>query len=109
MPCHLRHMTPSSCRQWLAAVCFATLAVPAYGAPDVIVINADVYTVNADRPRVESFAVENGRFTALGANEEIRGLADADTRIIDADGNTVTPGFIDAHQHFSGTSNQLNL
>lgn len=68
-----------------------------------------MYTVDADRPRAEAFAVEGGKFSALGSDREIRALADASTVILDANGNTVTPGFIDAHQHFGGGSNLLSL
>lgn len=77
---------------------------PVSAAPELIVVNGDVYTVDADNPRIEAFAIENGRFTAVGSNAEIRALADADTRVIDANGNSVTPGFLDGHSHVSGNS-----
>jgi predicted amidohydrolase YtcJ len=73
-------------------------------APDLIVINGDVYTVDPDAPRVEAFAVEDGKFTAVGSTLEIRALADDETEIIDARGNSVTPGFIDGHSHVSGNA-----
>ena len=76
----------------------------AMAAADLIVINADIYTVDPAAPRVEAFAVEDGRFTAIGTNAQIRAMADSDTRVIDANGNTVTPGFIDGHSHVSGNS-----
>jgi predicted amidohydrolase YtcJ len=82
----------------------AMLSTVARAAPDLIVINGDVYTVDPGAPRVEAFAVEDGRFTAVGSNAEVRALADDGTRIIDAGGNTVTPGFIDGHSHMSGNS-----
>ena len=81
-----------------------TIAGSAIAAPDLIVVNGDVYTVDPDAARVEAFAVENGRFTAVGSNAEIRAMADDDTQIIDAMGNTVTPGFIDGHSHVSGNA-----
>jgi predicted amidohydrolase YtcJ len=85
---------------------FATLLGGAntMAATDLIVINGDVYTVDPAAPRVQAFAVENGKFIALGTNAQIRALADNDTLIIDAGGNTVTPGFIDGHSHVSGNS-----
>jgi predicted amidohydrolase YtcJ len=73
-------------------------------APDLIVVNGDIYTVDPGAPRVEAFAVENGKFTAVGSNAEIRALANADTRVIDTGGRTVTPGFIDGHSHVSGNA-----
>jgi hypothetical protein len=69
---------------------------------DLIVVNARVYTVDAARPRAEAFAVKNGRFVAVGSTSDIRNLATARTRVIDAGGQTVTPGFIDTHCHVSG-------
>jgi predicted amidohydrolase YtcJ len=50
-------------------------------------------------PRAEAFAVKNGRFIAVGANDDVRNLASSQTEVIDATGMTVTPGFIDAHTH----------
>ena len=77
---------------------------PAMAATNLIVVNGDIHTVNPAAPRVEAFAVENGKFTAVGTNAQIRALADNDTVVIDAAGNTVTPGFIDGHSHVSGDS-----
>src|SRR3989304_3442108 len=68
-------------------------------APDTIVWNARVYTMDPALPRAESFAVKNGRFIAVGANDDVRNLASSQTEVIDATGMTVTPGFIDAHTH----------
>ena len=83
----------------------ATLAAAsALAAPDLIVINGDVYTVDAAAPRVEAFAVEDGKFTAVGSSAVIRALADGETVVIDAGGNTVTPGFVDGHSHVSGNA-----
>lgn len=76
----------------------------ATAAPDLIVINGDIYTVDSAAPRVEAFAVEDGKFTAVGTNAQIQAMADTGTRVIDASGNTVTPGFIDGHSHVSGNS-----
>jgi hypothetical protein len=69
---------------------------------DLIVVNARVYTVDAAQPRAEAFAVKNGRFVAVGSTSDIRNLATARTRVFDAGGQTVTPGFIDTHCHVSG-------
>jgi len=71
-------------------------------APDFIVVNARVYTVDDAMPRAEAFAVQNGRFSAVGSSSEIRNLAAAGTRVVDAAGMTITPGFIDTHCHPSG-------
>jgi predicted amidohydrolase YtcJ len=69
---------------------------------DLVVVNARVYTIDPARPRAEAFAVKDGRFVAVGSSADIRNLASARTRVIDAGGQTVTPGFIDTHCHVSG-------
>ena len=68
-------------------------------AADLVLINGRVYTVDEAQPQGEAFAVKNGRFLAVGSTDEIRNLASGDTEVIDAEGMTVTPGFIDAHSH----------
>lgn len=69
-----------------------------FGA-DLIVINANIITVDKTKPYAEAFAVENGHFQAVGTNAEIRRLATASTKIIDMKGKTITPGFNDVHLH----------
>ena len=88
----------------LSACSAEDVETPSVRAADLIVINADVYTVDADQPRVEAFAVRDGKFVALGSSAEIRAHANAETKIVDASGSTVTPGFIDSHSHISGDS-----
>lgn len=70
--------------------------------PDLIVINANVYTVDTTAPRAEAFAVTGTRFTAVGSTADIRNLAGANTQVFDAQGMTVVPGFIDCHIHARG-------
>ena len=69
---------------------FLLLAASAAFGADLIVVNASVITVDKARPAAQAFAIDNGRFTAVGSNA---------TRIIDLKGMTVTPGFNDAHLH----------
>ncbi|MDG2250213.1 MAG: amidohydrolase [Gammaproteobacteria bacterium] len=71
-------------------------------APDYVVINARVFTVDEEQPLAEAFAVKGDRFVAVGSSSDIRNMASSSTEIIDAEGMTVTPGFIDAHSHPSG-------
>src|SRR6478609_11827020 len=77
-------------------------AAIAGGEADLIVHNAKVYTVDDRLPTAQAFAVKDGRFIAVGANDAVKALAGAATRMIDARGMTVTPGFIDCHNHASG-------
>ncbi len=71
---------------------------------DLIVVNARVLTQDSALPRAEAFAVKDGRFLAVGSNADIRNLATARTRVIDAAQYTVLPGFIDTHCHPRGVS-----
>ncbi len=71
-------------------------------APDLIVTNAKVYTMDTRAPRAEAFAVTGGRFTAVGSTSDIRNLAGKSTQVFDAKGMTVVPGFIDCHVHAVG-------
>ncbi len=70
--------------------------------PDLIVVNAKVYTMDPQAPRAEAFAVTGGRFTAVGSTSDIKGLAGKNTQTFDAKGMTVVPGFIDTHNHAGG-------
>ena len=69
--------------------------------PDVIVINADVRTSDKSNSRASAFAVKDSKFIAVGNTEAILSMAGDSTKIIDANGNTVVPGFIDSHTHLS--------
>jgi predicted amidohydrolase YtcJ len=72
--------------------------------PDLAVVNARVYTVDDREPRAQAFAVKQGRFIAVGSTEDIRNIVGPNTEVIDAEGMTVTPGFIDTHCHPSGVN-----
>jgi predicted amidohydrolase YtcJ len=70
--------------------------------PDLIVVNARVYTVDDANPQAEAFAVKDSRFVAVGSTSDIRNLAGRATRIVDAERMAIVPGFIDTHSHPSG-------
>jgi predicted amidohydrolase YtcJ len=71
---------------------------------DLVVFNARVHTVDSRLPRAEAFAITAGRFAAVGSNVEIKGLIGKRTRTFDAKQMTIVPGFIDCHNHASGTT-----
>ena len=68
---------------------------------DLVIVNANVYTVDAEFSKAEAFAVHKGKFIAVGTTEEIRDKYTSN-QLVDADGRTITPGLIDAHCHFFG-------
>jgi predicted amidohydrolase YtcJ len=81
---------------WLAA---ALTTASAAAAPERIYVNARVWTADATQPVAEAFAVEDGRFIAVGTNETVRALAGPSTTVVDLAGRRVVPGFIDTHWH----------
>ncbi|MEO0527366.1 MAG: amidohydrolase [Bacteroidota bacterium] len=68
---------------------------------DLIVLNANIYTVDDDFSKAEAFAVHEGRFVAVGTSKKI-GEAYTSDKTIDAPKGTIIPGLIDAHCHFYG-------
>ena len=68
---------------------------------DLLVFNATIYTVDAAFSKASAFAVKNGKFIAVGSTEDILNSYESENRI-DANGQTITPGLIDAHCHFYG-------
>ncbi len=75
-------------------------------AVDTIVKNGVVYTVNEKFDTVQAFAVKDGKIIATGTNLEILNKYTA-KETIDAKGQAVYPGFIDAHAHFLGYGQSL--
>ena len=92
----------------LGAAAAGQPALPAQSAssgdltPDLVVVNATVYTMDQRTPRAEAFAVKDGRFVAVGSTADVRNLATSRTQVMDAKGMTVVPGFIDCHNHAGG-------
>jgi predicted amidohydrolase YtcJ len=93
----------------LAAV--LAVAAPFVGAQpapaDLIVTNARIYTADDARPRVEALAVRGGRIAFIGSAREAEALRGPATRVVDAGGETVIPGMVDAHAHFAGLAETL--
>jgi predicted amidohydrolase YtcJ len=68
---------------------------------DLIVTNANIYTVDKAFTKAEAFAVKEGKIIAVGSKSEIESkYKSIDT--INAEGKTIVPGLIDAHCHFLG-------
>ncbi len=68
---------------------------------DLVIINGKVLTIDKDNPMAEAIAVKGETIIAVGSTAEISKLiSDRTTKIIDAGGRLVIPGFNDAHVHF---------
>ena len=73
--------------------------------PDLVVINGKLLTMAGDAAPASALAVAGGRILAVGDTAAIRAMAGPRTRILDAAGATVLPGFVESHMHlFSGAA-----
>ena len=92
----------------LASMLGASSAHAQHPPADLVVLDGKVYTVDRSHPRAEAVAVVGDRILAAGTTAEIRKWVGPATRVIDAHGKTVLPGFIDAHVHFSNGGADLS-
>ncbi len=76
-------------------------------APDRILVNGAMHTVDDGNPTATAVAIRDGRFVAVGNDDEIRALAGSATRVEDLGGAAVVPGLIDAHNHLAATGRML--
>jgi predicted amidohydrolase YtcJ len=77
---------------------------------DLIIHNAYVYTVDAKKSTFEAVGISKGKIVFLGNSKDALALKNPDTKVIDAKGNFLMPGFIEGHGHFSGLGfSLLNL
>jgi predicted amidohydrolase YtcJ len=84
----------------VAAVLGWTAAMAQQQQPaDLIVTNAKVITVDAQRPQATAFAVRDGQFVAVGDDADMAPHRGEQTRLIDARGHTIIPGLNDSHAH----------
>lgn len=63
--------------------------------------HANVITMNPDMPRADAFAVSDGRFCFVGADDQIGTFSSHRVQRVDLSGRTVLPGFIETHNHHS--------
>jgi predicted amidohydrolase YtcJ len=101
-------VTETSRRNFLATLGAFTLMPLEREEPDLVLHNGNFWTVDPRAPRAQAVAISDGRFLAVGSNDEILTFATARSRKIDLGKKTVLPGFIDAHSH-PATSGRLHL
>ena len=90
----------------LASLSIAGVSIHAQTA-DVVVTNAKVWT-GAANSDAQSIAVIGERIIAVGSNSDTKAMVGSRTRVIDAGGKLIVPGFNDAHVHFLETGQQLS-
>ena len=66
-----------------------------------LLINATVLTMDASLPHAQALAVKDGRIVEVGGTDEVLWLREEEYEVIDLEGRTVMPGFVDPHNHFS--------
>jgi predicted amidohydrolase YtcJ len=86
----------------------SAIALP-QGKPsaDVIVTNARIWTVDKTRPQAEAIAIIGERIVAVGSVAEVDTWHGPQTKIIDAQGKLLLPGFNDSHVHFTDGGDHL--
>jgi predicted amidohydrolase YtcJ len=94
-------------RIFLAASLYAfgacTLSGPApQDQADTIYRGGEIVTVNDLQPTAEAVAVKDGLILAVGSEPEVMAHRGEATRVVDLEGATMTPGFVDGHAHFAG-------
>ena len=84
-----------------------THSLPKEAAADLIFLGGNIITMDPGKPTAQAVAIKDGRFRKVGKDEEVKALAGRMTKTIALKGRTVTPGFIDSHQHFSQVGTNL--
>ncbi|ANT53341.1 amidohydrolase [Mesorhizobium amorphae] len=75
---------------------------------DLIVENASILTMDPDTPRAEAIAIKGGDIIAIADRASVLDYKGPGTRVIDAGGGSVLPGFIEAHMHLFGGAAELD-
>ena len=106
----------SSSRFFQRAALVAVLALAAAcsdrDSADLVLRSGNIVTLDDAIPEAQALAVRDGRIVAVGSDSEIDVYVGSETQVIDLEGKTAIPGFIEGHAHFMGIGNanlQLNL
>jgi predicted amidohydrolase YtcJ len=97
---------------FLLALALGSCARNAATPADLVLLGGNVVTVDADVPDGQALAARGGRIVAVGTDDEIRPFIGDGTEVVELDGRTAIPGFIEGHGHYSGVGRstlQLNL
>jgi predicted amidohydrolase YtcJ len=82
-------------------------SLPKEAAADFIFTGGNIITMDSGKPMAQAVAIKGGRFLKVGRDPEVQAFAGSRTEKIDLKGKTVTPGFIDSHQHLSQVGTDL--
>src|SRR5260370_39451756 len=89
----------------MAVLCFAFTGTAAEEqvhsvTADTIILRAKIYTLNGKQPWAEALAIKGGKILAVGSDKDIQAYRGSSTKIVDAGGHLLLPGFEDCHIHF---------
>ena len=94
------------------SIIFTQVACKQTEKADMLIHGGKIYTADSKQPSVEAIAVSNGKILFAGAWDEAENYQGDKTEIIDLEGKTLIPGFIESHAHFMGlgrTKRMLDL
>lgn len=86
----------------------ASIGIAQRFSADIVITNANIRTMDAKRTVARSLAVSGGKIIAIGSDADTKTMIGPNTRVIEAGGKLVLPGFNDSHVHFLGTGAQLS-
>ena len=78
-------------------------------APDLVLLNGKIVTVDPKESIVQALAVKFGRILSSGSGDDVEPMIGRETRVIDLKGRTVLPGFIDTHGHMFQSAARRDL
>ncbi len=94
----------------LLAAFMITACGPSYETADIVFKNGTIYTVDNENTTAEAVAVKDGMIIAIGSTANISKHEGDGTEVVDLEGKTMTPGFIESHGHLMGIGyNKLEL
>ena len=96
----------------LRLLCIVLLAgcQPSSPVADLVIRHATIYTVDENNPSAQAIAVVSDTIAFVGSSTDVQAWVGENTTVLDMQGKTVTPGFIEGHAHFSGVgANKMNL
>jgi predicted amidohydrolase YtcJ len=92
---------------WMALTAAFVMNVSMAQEADLLIWNANVYTVDPARPKASAVGIKDGKIVFVGSNEELKHHIGSNTKQIDAKGKFLMPGIIEGHGHIHGMGASL--
>ena len=90
----------------IASICLlsASQIASAAGNADTIFYGGDIVTMNKSQPAAEAVAIQDGKIIQVGSLAKLKAVQGKDTRLVNLNGQTLMPGFVEPHVHIFGTA-----